>query len=94
MHLMAALRLKNQVLSSHISITDKRLKNFAESPKQSLVIKDRLNSFCSSTKVAKIPKITFIKELPGDWNPEVNVVRILLEGTKPLTEGDEWRFLI
>lgn len=94
MHLMAALRLKNQILSYQVSITDKRLKNFAESPERSLAIKDRVNSFCNSTKVAKIPKITFIKELPGDWNPEVHVVRILLEGARPLTEGDEWRFLI
>jgi hypothetical protein len=93
-HLLAANKFKNREVDLNSSITDKRLKNFAEKNELASLIKSRITQYSNSVLKPVIPEISFIKELSGPWNPEVNVVRVLLKNVKSLIEGDECRFLI
>lgn len=70
------------------------------------ILEKRLYKFASSggyfDKIAgkleaggfEVPAVSFSRRLPGPWDPDITVHRVLLEGAAPLNDGGLERFII
>lgn len=74
-------------------ILEKRLYYFGSNPKARCMVEERLK-FGKSCVYENLPRISFSRDLIGPWNPEVLVHRLLLEDSRPFSEGGVERFVI
>lgn len=93
MHALALSMLKKKVRCEPEDILEKRILYFGGRPTGFSEVKERLAS-APARKKPEIPKVIFFKELEGPWNPEINIVRVVLEGSVPFLCGGEDRFVI
>lgn len=76
------------------TITDQRLLHFGRNRDAELRVKETIDLNVSTNEVLPRPEFTLVKKLQGPWLPEVMVTRVLVANSLPITEGDQWRFLI
>ena len=91
-HLRAFSRLKGKDVSS-IDITEERLLFFATERRAGAMVSERLR-LSDSTGSQQTTNIVLSKHLPGPWNPEVNIYRVIVEGSAPINCGGVERFII
>jgi len=92
-HARAAANLKGKAPLRQLDITEQRLLHFSTSALAGASVKERL--LLSRTSVPRpTPPIMFSKHLPGPWEPEIRVHRVLVADSKPITCGGIDRFII
>lgn len=93
MHARAFERLKKHKPADIVDILEQRIVFFGKDPEGFSKISNRLLSGRSADNFKK-PEILFSKRLPGPWDPEISVYRIILTESKPFMDGGVDRFLI
>lgn len=92
-HARAYDRMKKNKMFVFDNILEKRLYFFGSNPKARCMVEERLK--CSEPVIYNnLPRICFSRDLVGPWGPEVLVHRLLLEDSRPFSEGGVERFLI
>jgi hypothetical protein len=76
------------------TITDQRLLHFGRNRDAELRVKETIDCNVGTTEALPRPEFTLVKKLQGPWLPEVVVTRVLVANSVPITEGNQWRFLI
>lgn len=79
--------------TSNMDITEERLLFFAADPGAGAAITEKLR-LSDSFAPQRTPKVVLSKYLPGPWNPEVNVYRVIVEDSNPINSGGVERFVI
>ena len=93
LHAVAFERMLARRLSVFESVIEKRLFHFARMQKGYEIVSDRIE-IAASANLLKSPPVLFSKNLPGPWNPEISVHRVLLCDSKPILDGGLERFFI
>ena len=74
------------------SLIEARLYYFAGSKSAGELVKAKIQ--IGRNFIPKIPELVFSAAITGPWNPEVNVYRVLLDGTVPFMADGVERFLV
>lgn len=91
-HVRAFSRLERKAASS-MDITEERLLFFATEPRAGAMVSERLR-LSDSPIPQQTTKIILSKHLPGPWNPEVDIYRVIVEDSEPINSGGAERFVI
>ena len=93
LHAVTYSRMVKARLTSFENIIEKRLFHFAGLSEGHAAVMERLKVSCKPAPM-KSPGILFSKTLPGPWEPEIVVHRVLLNGSRPILDGGVDRFFI
>lgn len=91
-HTRAFPRLQKKA-PSRMDITEERLLFFAAEPQAGAMVSERLR-LSDSAAPQTTTEVILSKFLPGPWNPEVNVCRVIVKGSEPINSGGVQRFVI
>jgi len=86
-------RLAKYSLAELTDILEQRIVFFANDSQGFAKVTERINSKSGFRKL-KPPPIEFSSQLPGPWNPEIEIYRIVLKGSFPFVSGGINRFVI
>jgi len=92
-HTRVLNRLKEYPPDSLKDILERRILFFGNDPAGFAKVKERIDSGASNPPPAK-PPMVFSKQLPGPWNPEILVHRVILKDSLPFSSGGAERFVI
>ncbi len=90
-HVNAVRRIEEGSIAVGETVTDRRLVFFANNGES---VREALAECSKSNQAAPRPKVLIAAALPGPWEPEVLVTRVVVADSPPIIEGDEKRFLI
>lgn len=93
-HLNAITRIENRQRCPSRTITDRRLMRFGTDACAADEVRIAIKQCLSRSREIRFPEIVFMNRLYGPWEPEVIVTRAVVGNSPPITEGDEFRFLI
>lgn len=82
---MSGVELKN--------LTERRLRHFAENPEGFNLVSRRL-AISEAPPALEAPAAAFSRRLPGEWDPEISVHRVMVAQPRHLHEGGLERFII
>lgn len=76
-----------------VNLIERRLRHFAEHSSGFALVSSRLR-VCSEASIVAAPPAVSIRRLPGDWEPEISICRVMVEQSRHIQEGGLERFLI
>lgn len=92
-HATAFRRLEKQPSSAVSNILERRLLYFGADPRGFDKVVERLRRG-SGKIMPETPPVIFSRQLPGPWNPEISIHRVVLKDTPPFVSGGVDRFVI
>jgi len=92
-HAVSFERMLKRGLEVFESVIEKKLFHFARMQNGHEIIKGRIE-IAAQANLLKPPQVLFSKNLPGPWEPEISVHRVLLCNSKPMLDGGLERFFI
>lgn len=92
-HATAFRRLEKQFPAAGCSILERRLLRFGADPRGFDKVVERLRCGSGQT-MPETPPVIFSSQLPGPWNPEISIHRVVLKDSPPFVSGGVDRFVI
>lgn len=93
MHLLALDRLKKLDQNDIVDILEKRIMFFGAGPQGFSQVTRKL-LFGGNTPGSLKPEVVFSQSLPGPWEPEISIWRVILKDSLPFLSGGVDRFII
>lgn len=85
--------MRKRNLTAFDDVLEQRLYHFGNSNQGYSGVEKRILS-SNARPFSETPKVIFSKRLSGQWEPEVLVHRVLVDGSMPVTHGGIERFII
>ena len=92
-HATAFRRLEKQPSAAISNILERRLLRFGADPGGFVKVIERFRRG-SGKIMPETPPVIFSRQLPGPWNPEISIHRVVLKDSPPFVSGGEDRFVI